>query len=410
MSGKRNRLGARFVGRMGSPHYMNNIVKPEPPKFAFPNNLYANASDSQKGMMRGFETIINTSVKINLRQVNFDQGTLRITQPGLYVLKEDIVFKPATFFPTQQQIDSGLYPIGKDGPYHLGFFAAIAIEAPNVVIDLNGKSITHSVEHNLMQRFFSVIELANSPFIPGQGPHSFIDTFGWKPTSNTLIMNGRLLNSSHHGIHGNENTNVMVYNTVINNYEVAGVALNGSTGSIIGYNTMKGNNSTIKVLSNFSQSIFALRALEQKNEQTSDVYIQLKNDVELAKNQILNGQPQTTYYENKTGKYDGNMYGIVLNVKGIVVNKFIEERTDAMTGNKDILVMNNSMRDIETHPVEIVAIKAADSGEGAYGGKRMVGTFGDIFEVENVMDDDKKYVGNSLANAQLYLAEKYPGI
>jgi hypothetical protein len=302
----RNRLSARFLSRIGSSLSIN--------LFSFPDYLYDNASYSQSLMMKNFETMINgSSPKYYLRQTDFNEGTLRITKPGVYVLSENITFNPPTQFPTQEQIDSGKYPIGKDGPYHLGFFAAIAIETSNVIIDLNGKSITQSAEHNLVQRFFSVIELANSPFIPGQGPHSFIDTFGWKPSSNTLIMNGGLLNSSHHGVHGNENENVMIYNTNINNYEVAGVALNGATGSIISNNIMKGNNSTVKVLSTFSQSIFVLRALEQKGETGTDVYINLKNDVELAKRQILNNLPQTTYFQNTTGKYDGNMYGIVLN-------------------------------------------------------------------------------------------------
>jgi hypothetical protein len=225
-------------------------------------------------------------------------------------------------------------------------------------------------------------------------------------------MNGGLLNSSHHGVHGNENENVMIYNTNINNYEVAGVALNGATGSIISNNIMKGNNSTVKVLSTFSQSIFVLRALEQKGETGTDVYINLKNDVELAKRQILNNLPQTTYFQNTTGKYDGNMYGIVLNVKGVVINKFIEERTDEMSGNQDILVINNYIRDVDSHPVEIVALAIDDDtqSEGAYGAKRMVGPFGDVLEIENIMDSERKYVGTTLSNAQIYLAEKYPNL
>ncbi len=244
----RNRLSARLSSRIGSLMPVN--------LFNFPKYLYDNASNSQSLMMKNFETMINgSSSKYYLRQSDFSEGTLRITKPGVYVLSENIIFNPPTQFPTHEQTK---YPIGTNGPYHLGFFAAIAIETSNVIIDLNGKSITQSAEHNLVQRFFSIIELANSPFIPGQGPHSFINTFGWKPASNTLIMNGGLLNSSHHGVHGNENNNVMIYNTNINNYEVAGVALNGATGSIISNNIMKGNNSTVKVLSTFSQSIFVL--------------------------------------------------------------------------------------------------------------------------------------------------------
>ena len=64
------------------------------------------------------------------------------------------------------------YPTN-NGPYTLGFFAAITIECNNVVIDLNGKSIRQSNEFYLKQRFFSIIELASSPFIPKQGPAHF---------------------------------------------------------------------------------------------------------------------------------------------------------------------------------------------------------------------------------------------
>jgi hypothetical protein len=225
-------------------------------------------------------------------------------------------------------------------------------------------------------------------------------------------MNGGLLNSSHHGVHGNQNNNVMIYNTNINNYEVAGVALNGATGSIISNNIMKGNNSTVKVLSTFSQSIFVLRALKQKGETGTDVYINLNNDVITTKNEILGNQQQTTYFQNTTGKYDGNMYGIVLNVRGVVINKFIKERTEQMSGNQDILVINNYIRDVDSHPVEIVAL-AIDDGtqsEGAYGAKRMVGPFGDVLEIENIMNDERKYTGTSLSEAQIYLADKYPDL
>ena len=213
----RNRLSSRFSGRTGS--ILNiNINNSQEVLFRFPNQIYSNASNEQAYMMRDFESMINNGVKkYAIKQSHFQDGTLRITTPGVYILQENIIFSPSTLFPTPEQVTSGLYPIGKDGPYHLGFFAAIAIESPNVIIDLNGKSITQSREHNLNQRFFSVIELANSPFVPGQGPHSFINTFGWKPASNVLIMNGELLESSHHGIHGNENNKVMVYKTNISN-------------------------------------------------------------------------------------------------------------------------------------------------------------------------------------------------
>jgi len=38
--------------------------------------------------------------------------------------------------------------------------------------------------------------------------------------------------------------------------------------------------------------------------------------------------------------YDGNVYGIVLNVKGVVINNFFKERTNEMVGNKNIHLDN----------------------------------------------------------------------
>ena len=113
---------------------------------------------------------------IYLSQESFNKGTVRITKPGYYILKENIVFHPNPqndFQPSLKSIQNGQYPVGKDGAYHLGFFAAITIETNDVVLDLNNFTIQQSKEHNLQQRFFSTIELANSPFIPKQGPSSF---------------------------------------------------------------------------------------------------------------------------------------------------------------------------------------------------------------------------------------------
>ena len=84
---------------------------------------------------------------------------------------EDVVFSPNpenNFQPTLQQIASGQYPVGADGAYDLGFFAAITVECNDVVIDLNGHEIGMSEVFNLQQNFFAVIELNSSPFLPKQ--------------------------------------------------------------------------------------------------------------------------------------------------------------------------------------------------------------------------------------------------
>ena len=86
-------------------------------------------------------------------------------------------------------------------------------------------------EHALQQRFFSVIELADQPFIPKQGPAQFGNTI--RSSSNVAIINGKIGLSSHHGIHGNGVNNIMVKNVDFIDNEVCGIALNGCTDTYI---------------------------------------------------------------------------------------------------------------------------------------------------------------------------------
>lgn len=405
MSNSRNRLPARLVRKLGS--NMHSTLKFMNKDIIFSSRLKELANEEQKKLISYFENKIEENKdKIQLYQRDFTHGTLRITEPGYYILKEHIVFDPVNLFPTTEEQEK--YPVGKDGPYHLGFFAAITIESDDVILNLNGCSIRQSRRHNLLQRFFSVIELANSPFIPKQGPHSFIDNY--KPATRLLIANGRLEESSHHGIHGNMNKDVLIHNLKINNYEVAGIALNGAINSIISESIMNGKNHNIKVLSYFSQAVFSARALEQSKLTDSEEYVNLDKDLQQAYKEIMHQTKQTTYFENKTGKYDGNMYGIVLNVNGVVINDFLSTR-DNTKGNEDILLYKNEIDRVDSHPVEILGLpveRNTNNSETAYGAKRMVGSFGDVFDVEKVMNSKRKYVGNSLSEAQLFLSTLQP--
>ena len=174
---------------------------------------------------------------VHIRQSDFANGTVRITKPGIYVLKEDIVFHPNPgddFQPLAKDIVSGKYPI--PGPFQLGFFAAVTIEARDVILDLNGHSIKQSLEHFLQQRFYATIELGSSPFISNQGPSMGI-TGDYKAPCIITVMNGKLGLSSHHGIHGNkkpdEHSNILLYKLLIEDFQVAGIALNGASNSVL---------------------------------------------------------------------------------------------------------------------------------------------------------------------------------
>lgn len=170
-----------------------------------------------------------------LSSSDFKYGTYRIKKSGKkYCIDEDIEFNPLKgkinapnnreyWFPT----DSKKYPgceSNTNGAYALGFFAAIAIEADNVELDLEKNTIKQHKYHYFQQRFFSIIEIGKSPFIKGSGPTSFGKL---STVKNVYIHNGKLGLSSHHGIHSNNAENIHLENLEIRDFEVGGIQMNG---------------------------------------------------------------------------------------------------------------------------------------------------------------------------------------
>ena len=107
--------------------------------------------------------------------------------------------------------------------YWLGFFAAISISATNVYLDLNDKYIKMSDEFLKRQRYFSIIELASKPFKASKGPPQFSNMhLPLTAAKKTIVTNGWLGVSSHHGIHGNDNDEIWVHNVKMRDFEVGG--------------------------------------------------------------------------------------------------------------------------------------------------------------------------------------------
>ena len=163
-------------------------------------------------------------------------GTYRIRKPGTYKLTEDIIFDfnagdldspndADAWFPLSEQSET--YPgAGElDGWYWLGFYAGIAVESDDVVIDLNGFSVQQSDAFYLQQRWFVAILLANKPFIDTQGPTW--TGVGVDSPSNVVIKDGTIGLTSHHGILAIRTENVEVSNVWIKDFETHGVAFNG---------------------------------------------------------------------------------------------------------------------------------------------------------------------------------------
>ena len=131
----------------------------------------------------------------------------------------------------------------------------------------------------------------------------------------------------------------------------------------------------------------------------------LTNDINHVIDNVLLNKPVNNYFKNKTGFYDGNMYGIVLHTAGVVIHDFLSERPSSSIGNEEILLNNISISNITSEPIEVLGVESSE-------GKIQVGAFGDVFDVSlsSVNKDGKCiYRGNSLSNAQLFL-EKYEKI
>jgi hypothetical protein len=195
---------------------------------------------------------------------DFNEGTLIITQPGSYKLCEDITFYPHVNPPTSSSegAANAFEPIFP-GPYDenafgLGFFAAISIATSDVTINLDGHTIEQSQEHALLQRFFAVIELADSPFIKGTGPAQFVgETNQLNAASNIAILGpGTIGRSSHHGIHGNDNDNVLIDGVTFEDFEVAAVSINNANNLLITNCDISNNRHDVPVLGMFSAAKF----------------------------------------------------------------------------------------------------------------------------------------------------------
>lgn len=363
-----------------------------------------------------FTSILNNTIPIYIYQNDFKEGTYRITKPGLYTLNENIIFHPNPdndFKPTMEQFKNNTYP---PHPYRLGFFAAITIECKDVILDLNGYSISQSVMHNLKQRFFALIELANTPFIPNTGPTNF--GMNINAASNSIIKNGHLGLSSHHGIHGNNNDYILIHDITYKDFEVAAISLNGGNHIYIKESHIQGTNTNITSNAMLSQCLFALPFLKKIKEKHPDAFLQTKrgkkciqsiiNDVTMDTENFLNSIiNDDIYYDsilsNPSGLLDGNVYGIVLNSTGPVVGAF-KDISPLNTRNAYVIIENVIIENITSDSVEIIGYGLDKSTQdGSYGKDQLIGPVGDIIQFENVLDDKGFYVGNILTDMQLII-------
>uniref|UniRef100_A0A7S3JNW1 Right handed beta helix domain-containing protein n=1 Tax=Aureoumbra lagunensis TaxID=44058 RepID=A0A7S3JNW1_9STRA len=364
-------------------------------------------------------------VIISLGQANFDDGTLIIASPGTYVVEEDIVFAPKTdkMFPPA---DSNIYSAAAG--YALGFFAAIAVTADDVTIDLNGHEIRSSVEFSLRQRFFSIIELANTPFLPGTGPPQFAKLEEELISANNFkIMNGVLGLSSHSGIHGNFNTGVEIRNVHIRDFETTGIQLNEgkhviidecNIGPALGELSSAG---PVRALATLSQATFLLRMVERFRAEYDAIksapfstkpFDRLNDEVEAFIARELEKGDDTFQKSDEvafcndpnqgyTGFMDGSaMYGILFNRAGVAVGYLANcnDVEDDTILASDLTVSATTIHHITLHAEEVQALIDEEN-------QRVIGPDGGVIPIAKLAHPDRKgkYFGNTLSDAQFEL-------
>jgi|UniRef100_A0A6C0IV09 hypothetical protein len=380
---------------------------------------------------------INKGKVILVTQNDFKYGTLRVTQPCMLKLTENIYFnpnRPTTWLDTNNNITNNFNNAKSIDPnreldwfpdfkldenkqyfekevrnaYRLGFFAAIAVEGDGIIINLNNYTIQQHSEHALQQRFFSVIELADQPFVPKQGPANFGNSL--RSASNVAIINGKIGLSSHHGIHGNGINNVMIKNIDFIDNEVNSITLNGCCDVFMINTNIIRNRHDIPVLGTYSAGRFlklftnSLKdAIANIHDDYTDSLNMLNIDLDNTFNSLFFNKGEVPkVYKNVTGLIDGNYYGININHFGVAVNAPLKDRTTSKSNEtNNVFIKSVSINNIKTNINETLAIRNKD-------GKIMTAPSGAIYQFmvsHKYVNGKYYYNGNSLSNLQIELVQ-----
>lgn len=351
--------------------------------------------------VKKLKNISNDSNIYYLSNSDFKSGTFRIRTPGRYVLTENIIFNPNpenNFQPYSYQ--KKYY---NNFTYSLGFFAAITIETDNVTIDLNNYSIQQSKGHYKNQRFYANIELGNSPFTPNNGPANFGSVFF--NCSNVIIENGYLKLSSHHGIHGNNSSNLVFRNLVIDEYEVGGISLNGCNNIVCDNITLETVNSV-----NFNHKLVHLIVckpiVEKLFLKNPDATIHKKSIKQLIDEMNETIDNESGIAKNKKVFVDGNAYGLSFNGEGPVIGAFTTKPVNYTAYN--IFLNDITIKSIKTAAEEVPGYKrdykTITKKNKGYDKNIQKGPVGQVLDVKTI-NKNNTYCGNILSDIQFLLAK-----
>eukprot|EP00121_Abeoforma_whisleri_P004757 Awhi_evm1s4304 len=386
-----------------------------------------------------------------LFQNDFDDGTFLIDKPGLYVLKEDVFFNPNSrdylreFYnkPELRAADASWVRPDQFRKYDpkafgIGFFTAIAVRTRDVIIDLNGHTLSQSKEHALQMRFFSLIELNSSPFLGHRGPHSFVGEFGLDIAKNVTIQNGHLGLTAHHGIHGNDNENIFIKNMTFEDYEIAAIHINGGKRIEIRDCKLLGVREDVPILGTFSAGRFIKRYVDYmvKNDSPYTLRVQAEEitaqqvhddladhldavyeDLIVKGKKYINEEAHPKAYaifHNKFGLPDGNNYGILLNRHDEAINGFGSLKPGDVNFASHIKIENVTIKNTKVWVNEIVGL----CNNPVLCDLAQADTVGSVLQLLNLDPSSiepitissldmstAKYIGNAISNAQILVGK-----
>lgn len=405
------------------------------------------------------------SCNFELSQSDFDDGTVRLRESGTYCVTEDIEFNPRASWLESANEEGAYHPVNdsafpgsvslRDGGYALGFFAAIAIEADSVTVDLCGFSIAFGFDFYLQQRFGAIVEIANQPFLPGVGPGtSFGANFSF--VDNVVIRNGTLGLSSHHGVHSNGASNVLMEDLVIRDFEVCGVQMNGFQNVTLLNLDVGPSLHSVPLSGYYSNARFlllALRRLIEEYESTEgvapsttfdgnrtmtlrDIEEDLAHSMDLVFGVLTGSISESAasfdelyeaandlFLNHEGGLPDGSaVYGVVLNSHSVAVGGFGASLNEEVEHGQNATISNVHVHDLSLRVNEVPALYFDRCGDGDNDSMTAnKGPFGDVFDLRKAVSFDEAilieehgvdssslsgivYEGNPLSDAQIALS------
>lgn len=349
---------------------------------------------------------------------DFANGSYRIKRPGRYILMEDIRFEPCSNLKKNKR---------KDMP-RMGWFCVISIEADNVTLDLNDRTIEFDkkfIEKNIItfgNSHMSIICLNNCPlnnkimnYYYGYSDDIVYDIcrdpidYKFTKSDNVCIKNGCIKTSPKNIINGYYNECVTIENVYISNFETCGICLFSGNYITIKHCDIQGLSSEQKQLTKPMQSELIVAFVTLQENRWSKISLQKYNNVDNHLNTIRS--LLSNYVEHNLAK-DGYS---PTNVQGIYIGTLLLEKTifgkpsDNIKKIKNITIENVRISDIKVDAKVVEGIRDKKNNLLISGGGLGIIRWSDVFS-NNMFKPNKlsqALAYNMLSFSYKSLSEEY---